>query len=295
MSVVLSDGTLFRTHDPDDPRLVEYRYKRMDPVTIGAISGGAASAAGIWQSEQNKKSTRETNQMNQAIAREQMAFQERMSSSAHQREVADLRAAGLNPILSATGGSGASAPSGSSATMIAPQSQMASALRDGATSGMALAQTQADLDIKDATVAKTLADTSKSLEESKFISSNIEGKGLSNARDRATQEAYINKATYDASKSFHESRRAKSEASRSQISEKVERADAPREIDKSKLDREWLKYDNTINKVQNTVDAVTSAMNVRKYIGKPETVIQSGTRKENRALERAGSRGLKTR
>lgn len=44
-------------------------------------------------------------------AQKQMDFQAQMANTAHQREIADLKAAGLNPVLSA-GGSGASAPSG---------------------------------------------------------------------------------------------------------------------------------------------------------------------------------------
>ncbi len=75
-------------------------------------AGIAAAALGAGASILGQSSA---NKANRKEAQRNRDFQERMSSTAHQREIVDLKKAGLNPILSATGGRGSSTPGGSMA------------------------------------------------------------------------------------------------------------------------------------------------------------------------------------
>ena len=128
---------------------------------IDSVSGGdiLGLAGGILGS----KGQSSANAQNVALSREQMEFQERMSSTAHQREVADLKAAGLNPMLSGMGGSGASSPAGTMAKVENSAASASQGVLNVASSRLlkaqtATAETQAGLNA---------AQTAKTVEEAR--------------------------------------------------------------------------------------------------------------------------------
>jgi len=114
-------------------------------------------------------------------AQEQMNFQREMSDTSYQRQVQDLKAAGINPMLVAKLG-GASTPGGAMPQFVNPGAMAAQAYSSAQSSGAAAQQAQTSENLSKPQMANVTAMTEKIIAEIKNVP--LEG-------DRLREAAYM--------------------------------------------------------------------------------------------------------
>lgn len=123
---------------------------------LGGIASGLGNlGAGIF----NYFSQKSANEANIQSAREQMQFQERMSGTSYQRGMADMKAAGLNPMLAFSQG-GASSPNGAAGN--SQGVKIDDPITPAITTALAAKQTAANTDVAATQAAKNIQDTQTS-------------------------------------------------------------------------------------------------------------------------------------
>lgn len=157
----------------------------MWPAIAGIGSGIANFVGGLFQ-----------NSAQQQSADKQMAFQKEMSDTSYQRGMADMKAAGLNPILAYSQG-GASSAAGAQANVTNPGEAFSKGVESGSNSAVKAQSMAPQIENIKSSTALNVAQTNKAMAEAKQTN-------LNSAITAATTNDQIQKWMWEAGKSSNE-------------------------------------------------------------------------------------------
>jgi len=248
-----------------------------DLLVAGAIAGAGSIGGAAVGASANADATDKANQANKELAAQNQAFQERMANTAHQREMADLKAAGLNPILAANGG--ASSPTGSVATMQAPQvgGIIAEGMRGAGSTALSMVQARSQLANLDADTGAKVAETANKVQQAKLIQENIKGQRLTNARESILSQDALTQSGH------------KTEAMR--LSNAREQAVLPATQEQSRISAENASWDKRIEQIGDFMDNATSALNIRNLFKASKRGDRNQKMREERHIYKQGRMG----